>query len=261
MKVYVFAGPSLPPEIARKEWAEAVYLPPVAQGDVYRIARRKPWGIGIIDGLFERVPAVWHKEILWALSQGIHVYGSASMGALRAAELAAFGMIGVGTIYESYAKAAIEDDDEVARAHRGAARQYGPKSESMVNIRRTLEKAIEEGIICRTTAERLAQSGKGLFYPQRQYEKILEEGVRRGLSGAESQRFRKWVAAGRADQQREDAMAMLARMRKDFRENPGRKQVSFSFEHTKYWDHVQRRAPLRRAETPRRPRRAASRKK
>ena len=52
MKVYVFAGPSLPPEVARKNWAEPIYLPPVAQGDVYRIACRKPWGIGIIDGLF-----------------------------------------------------------------------------------------------------------------------------------------------------------------------------------------------------------------
>ena len=261
MKVYVFAGPSLPPEIARKEWAEAVYLPPVAQGDVYRIARGKPWGIGIIDGLFERVPSVWHKEILWALSQGIHVYGSASMGALRAAELAAFGMIGVGTIYESYAKAAIEDDDEVARAHRGAARQYGPKSESMVNIRRTVEKAVEEGIICRSTAERLAQIGKGLFYPQRQYERILDEGLRQGLSEAESQRFRGWVTAGRADQQREDAIAMLKRMREDSRANPGRKQVSFSFEYTKYWDRVERGARLRRGGTPKLSRRGALKRK
>ena len=76
--------------------------PPAAQGDVYRAALSRPVAIGLVDGYFERVPAVWHKEILWALSQGIHVFGSASMGALRAAELAPFGMVGVGAIFEAY---------------------------------------------------------------------------------------------------------------------------------------------------------------
>ena len=178
MKVYVFTGPSLAPIVARRHWAGPVYLPPAAQGDVYRIARRKPWGIGIVDGLFERVPAVWHKEILWALSQGIHVYGSAGMGALRAAELATFGMVGVGTIFEDYAKAAIEDDDEVMRIHRGAAKNYEPNSEAMVNIRNTLAKAVREGIIRKSTEEQLARIGKALFYPQRTNDRINEKGLR-----------------------------------------------------------------------------------
>jgi hypothetical protein len=258
MTVYVFAGPSLPPEVAREHWAEPIYLPPVAQGDVYRIACRKPWGIGIIDGLFERVPSVWHKEILWALCRGIHVYGSASMGALRSAELVAFGMVGVGTIFEDYARAAIEDDDEVVRVHRGAPKNYEPTGEAMVNIRRTLEKAVEERIISRTTAERLAQIGKGFFYRQREYQKIVDEGLGQGLSAAELQRFQEWVPAGRVDQQRRDAIAMLTRMRKDLGAHPQSKRVSFSLEHTKYWDRVQRGARSRRAETPKAVRRAAS---
>jgi hypothetical protein len=240
MKVYVFAGPSLPPEVARGQWAEPIYLPPVAQGDVYRVARRKPWGIGIIDGFFEHVPSVWHKEILWALSRGIHVYGSASMGALRSAELAPFGMVGVGAIFEDYANAAIEDDDEVVRVHSGAAKNYEPTGEAMVNIRCTLTKAVEQRIISEATAERLAQLGKGLFYPHRQYEKIVDQGLRQGLSVAEMQRFREWVPAKRVDQQRQDAIAMLTRMRKDLGAHPGRKRVSFSLEHTKYWDRFAR---------------------
>ena len=59
--------------------------------------------IGLIDGYFDGVPAVAHKEILWALDQGIRVLGAASMGALRAAELAPFGMEGVGAIWRDYA--------------------------------------------------------------------------------------------------------------------------------------------------------------
>src|SRR6185295_3890747 len=93
--VVLFTGPTLSPREACQR-LEAVCLPPAAQGDVYRASLRRPFAIGIIDGYFERVPAVWHKEILWAMSEGIHVFGSASMGALRAAELALFGMIGVG---------------------------------------------------------------------------------------------------------------------------------------------------------------------
>ncbi len=98
----VFLGPSLPLDVARTE-LDAVYRGPVAQGDVYRaVTAVEPLeSIGIIDGQFDHVPAVWHKEILWAMDWGVHVYGSASMGALRAAELHAFGMEGVGEIFES----------------------------------------------------------------------------------------------------------------------------------------------------------------
>jgi hypothetical protein len=78
---------------------------------------RQPQAIGIIDGYFHRVPAVWHKEILWAMSEGIHVFGSASMGALRASELHRYGMIGVGRVFETYRDGRLEDDDEVVVMH------------------------------------------------------------------------------------------------------------------------------------------------
>src|SRR5690606_31846846 len=100
MTVVVFLGPTLPVDAARAE-LDAIYLPPAGQGDVYRVAREQPFAIGIVDGVFESVPAVWHKEILWALARGIHVVGGGSMGALRAAELARFGMQGVGRIFEA----------------------------------------------------------------------------------------------------------------------------------------------------------------
>ncbi|MEJ0097006.1 MAG: TfuA-like protein [Bauldia sp.] len=43
--------------------------------------------IGLVDGVFENVASVWHKEILYALSEGVQVFGAASMGALRAADV------------------------------------------------------------------------------------------------------------------------------------------------------------------------------
>ena len=140
MSVFVFVGPTVL-TIDVTSVLDATCLPPVAQGDLVRLLPRKPRAIGIIDGYFERVPAVWHKEILWTMEQGTHVFGSASMGALRAAELCPFGMAGVGRIFEDYRDGVLEDDDEVALIHGPAESGYIGMPEPMVNIRRTLSKA------------------------------------------------------------------------------------------------------------------------
>src|ERR671912_559820 len=77
----VFSGPSLPKSLVQDvrglEWR-----PPVRQGDLYRAALSRPTLIGVVDGYFETTPTVWHKEILWAMAQGVHVYGASSIGAL-----------------------------------------------------------------------------------------------------------------------------------------------------------------------------------
>ena len=54
------------------------------------------------------------KKIMHLIDSGVTVIGAASMGALRAAELDAYGMLGVGRIYQMYASGEICGDDEVA---------------------------------------------------------------------------------------------------------------------------------------------------
>ena len=132
MKAIVFSGPSVSREaVTALEGME--WRPPVSQGDVYRAAKTSPRVIAIIDGFFDSVPSVWHKEILWAMSRGIHLFGASSMGALRAAELHQFGMRGVGEIFEKYRDGTLEDDDEVAVLHGPAELGYTPLSVPMVN--------------------------------------------------------------------------------------------------------------------------------
>jgi hypothetical protein len=139
MSACIFVGPTLRREEVTAVIDDAVCLPPATQGDIYRAARsRRPRAIGVIDGYFCGAPSIWHKEILWALSEGIHVFGSASMGALRAAELHAFGMRGVGRIFEDFRDGRLEDDDEVAISHGPAETGYLALSQPMVNIRATL---------------------------------------------------------------------------------------------------------------------------
>ena len=241
MNVYVFSGPTLSRGEIRAE-LDAVCLPPVSQGDVYRIARGGARAIGIIDGYFERVPAVWHKELLWAMAQGTHVYGSASMGALRAAELAAFGMEGVGAIFEAYRDGTLEDDDDVAIRHGPAETSYRCLSEALVNIRATLARAAAEAVIssaCRAALERIA---KDLFYPDRSYPQLLQRGAKRGLPTAELESLRTWLASHRIDQKRQDALAMLRAMRQHVTANLEPKRVSYQLEHTVYWDNLMRSA-------------------
>ena len=89
--------------------------------------------IGLIDGYFEWTLSVWHKEILWALTRGVHVFGAASVGALRAVELERYGMRGVGEIFRAYRDGELEDDDEVAVVHI-PGQTFACSSEAMVNI-------------------------------------------------------------------------------------------------------------------------------
>ena len=142
MTVVVFTGPTL-----RQAEAEArlggIVLPPARQGDIWRaVHAHKPVAIGLIDGVFFHEPAVWHREILWAMAEGVHVFGAASMGALRAAELAPFGMQGVGRVFEALRDGLwpgfaepFEDDDEVAVIHAPAELGHAPLSDAMVDLR------------------------------------------------------------------------------------------------------------------------------
>lgn len=241
MKAIVFVGPTLSPHHV-SEVMDAVCLPPVAQGDVYRASLGWPSAIGIIDGYFECVPSVWHKEILWAMSQGIHVFGSASMGALRAAELASFGMAGVGAIFEAYRDGVLEDDDEVAVAHGPAEDGYRSGSDAMVNIRSTLVRAQAEGILDTAVANLLRQIAKELFYPERSYAHILALAAAREAPLSQLDAFRRWLPQGAVNQKREDALLMLRTMRDFLETNPEPKQVSWTLEDTDHWDLLKRRS-------------------
>jgi hypothetical protein len=233
----VFVGPSLTLSDARAE-LDAIYLGPAGQGDVYRAAREGPRAIALIDGFFERVPAVWHKEILWALAHGVAVFGGASMGALRAAELAGFGMQGVGEIYEAFRSGALEDDDEVAVAHGDRAASYRPTSEAMVNVRATLRHAEASLVIDAPARAELETIAKRIFYPDRSYPLLLARAREAGLRASVLDALARFVSAERVDQKRADARAVLGAVRAFLASSAPAKPVSFVFAHTEAWDRV-----------------------
>lgn len=237
MTTILFTGPTLRPEDIRSLGATEC-LPPVRQGEIYRVAsRRQPRAIGIVDGVFQHVPSVWHKEILWAMANGIHVFGAASMGALRAAELHSFGMVGVGRIFEAYRSGTLEDDDEVAVIHGPPETGYVALSEAMVNMRATLAEAATAGVISAATRDALVRAAKAMFYQERSYEALLQQAPA-GVPPQEVAALRDWLPEGRVNLKRQDALEMLAAMRSFLEADPAPKQVAYSFEHTTLWDNA-----------------------
>lgn len=233
MKV-VFAGPTISHSEVQQH-LDCVCMPPVCHGDMIELINRKPEAIGIIDGYFEGAPSVWHKEILYALDQGVHVYGSASMGALRAAELHTFGMRGVGRIFEWYRDLLIEDDDEVAVLHGPAEVGFAAASEPMVSIRATLQSANQEGVIEHTIHDDLIGAMKSTFYKKRSW-KLVREFAAELLDDAAYSRFSRWLDQHCIDLKKQDAIAMLDLMSNEHNYDKPAFEAGFNFEWTNVWD-------------------------
>lgn len=244
MSVCIFAGPTLPPQDAARAY-DATWLPPAKHGDVYRaVSLLRPRAIGIVDGYFQWVPSVWHKEILWAIQQGVHVFGAASMGALRAAELAPFGMRGVGRIFEAYRTGVLascgddpfDDDDEVAVVHGPEESGYLALSEAMVNIRYTLAEAGRAQVIESATHTALVALAKGMYFAHRGYESLLKLARIQGLPESCLAALQHWLSSGRVNLKRMDAMAMIAAIDEFITADPPAAQANFIFENTTLWD-------------------------
>ncbi|GAA1118515.1 MULTISPECIES: TfuA-like protein [Kitasatospora] len=237
MTVHVFLGPSLPVEQARAV-LDAQYHPPVSCGDVTELVldREPPKAIVLVDGLFEQVPTVWHKEILFALERGVRVFGAASMGALRAAELAAFGMEGVGGIYERFASGEYQDDDEVTIVHAPAEDGYVPLSEAMANLRAGLAAALAAGAVTAATHDLLVDAAKRRFYPDRSWGRLYADAKALGVAEEETAALRGYVREHRPDAKRADALAVLRHVAGLIDAGLEPPVVDFALEPTYYWE-------------------------
>ncbi|HZX96697.1 MAG TPA: TfuA-like protein [Myxococcales bacterium] len=163
--IVAFLGPSLPAGEAQGFRV----LPPARQGDVWRALDLRPRAIALIDGVFESQPSVWHREILDALDAGVPVFGGASMGALRAAELHTLGMVGVGRIFRWYRDGGIIDDAEVALLHADAAHGHRPLTVPQVNVRWSAQQSLPP-----REARALMQASARIFYQERTVPRVLE---------------------------------------------------------------------------------------
>ncbi len=219
MTTLLFIGPTL--QVAPRDRLEV--RPPAAVGDVLRASReRGVRRIALVDGYFERMAAVWHKEILLALERGIAVYGAASMGALRAAELAAFGMIGVGKIYSDFARGLLTADDEVAVAHLPAEAGYRAISDALVNLRDGLARAARARVIAGKTRDALIELARARFYRERSWSRLIDDGRAARLPARELDALAAWP---KPDRKAADARLLLRRLAAEPIRRPSRLAV------------------------------------
>ncbi|WP_404950851.1 TfuA-like protein [Streptomyces sp. ARC12] len=206
MSVHVFSGPTVSAARVREALPDAVTHPPVRHGDLMRLGAGPGDTVLIIDGLWHQSAPVRHKEILALLADGVAVVGAASMGALRAAELAPYGMVGIGRIFEDFRSGALDADDEVAVLHTDDGR---PLSEALVNLRAALTRAAADGQMETTEATRLANLAHSLPYTRRSWAALGRLAAGEGLQPAFN-RADAWRRVHPCDAKREDAELALA---------------------------------------------------
>ncbi len=202
--VVVFLGPSLPAEEARRLGPCRV-LPPARAGDVLAVLPERPLAIALVDGLFDTAPSVWQHELLLALEAGVGVFGGGSMGALRAAELARYGVVGVGRIFRWVQGGVIVDDGEVALLHGDAEHGWRPLTLPLVNVRAVAEDARAEGLLSASDARALLAAGASLRYGERTWPRVLAAA---SLGEAARARLRAFLPRAR-DPKAEDASACV----------------------------------------------------
>lgn len=241
MKAFVFVGPTLSAEKVLEAVPSAIVLPPVARGDILRLVLDSdPSAIAIIDGYFNTVPAVTHKEVLFALSRGFRVLGASSMGALRAAEMWPFGMEGVGEIFTLYRDGVLEADDEVAVTHGPPESGYRASSVALANIRLALKEAARRGIIATETERHLVADAKSVFYADRSWEHLFAQAKRDGIHHNEVKALESFIISERPDAKRDDALEMLVQLSRacDESKPPSQPEINFDFEPTIFWERL-----------------------
>jgi hypothetical protein len=183
------------------------WYPPARAGDGYMIAGEALKAVVIVDGFFDETPAVRHKELLSLMAGGIPLIGGGSMGALRAAELSAFGMIGVGHIFNAYLSGRLVGDDEVAVVHGPADWGWAPLTEAMVNVRATVLRAVRARCVDAQFGRRLIEAAAGMFFKERSWPELILRTA--AESRAQALAFEAWLPGGRVDLKQLDALACL----------------------------------------------------
>jgi hypothetical protein len=238
MTTHVFLGPTLSWDDALQILPSAIRQPPARAGDVYLAVKAGASVIAVVDGYFEQVPSVWHKEVLYALSRGVRVFGASSIGALRAAELHPFGMVGVGRVFEGYRDGIYEDDDEVAVVHASEETGFATLSEAMVNVRHALALVVDRGLIDAETHDVLVREMKRLDYPQRSWLVVPSIAEREQLPGEQIDALLGFVQSARPNVKRDDAIELLTALSAPDLLGLPPFEPSFQFESTVFWDQL-----------------------
>lgn len=200
MDVFIFCGLSIDIDSAKKIVPSATFRPPIRRGDLDSIAAGSV--VGIIDGVFDHNFAITPQEVNSLVARGVAVFGSSSMGALRAAECR--GVRAIGKIADWYTRGVITDDADVAVAFDPDTLQ--PISVPQVNVRYALQRLESSGTLSKEWASKFLKTSEALYYPERTYMRILVES---GMKSKDEQTRALASMLNAIDLKKEDAFSLL----------------------------------------------------
>jgi hypothetical protein len=207
LKPIVFLGPSLSVDRA-KTILDADYRKPAKKGDLLQLILRETESVGLIDGFFlQDYPPTPIEVYNLVKKKGTVVYGSSSLGALRAVELSKYGMIGVGKIYNLFRRGILDSDDEVAVSFTDYSNY---KSEALIDIRYNLFLAEKKSVINNETKRHILRVSKDIYFPYRTYDDILDRCKQKYPSNNHFiEQFREYLKTDRKSLKEIDAILLL----------------------------------------------------
>lgn len=196
-----------------KKILDADYRKPAKKGDILQLVFKETSIVGLIDGFFLQDYPPTPIEVYNLLKKkGTTVYGSSSLGALRAVELSKFGMIGVGKIFNLFRKGIIDSDDEVAVTFTDYSNF---KSEALIDIRYNLFLAHKSKVIDKEAKRIILKISKQTYFPYRTYDDILDKcKIKHPEIGSQVEQFREYLKTNRRSLKEEDAVLLLKRIKK-----------------------------------------------
>jgi TfuA protein len=210
-KPVIFLGPSLSREKARKI-LDADYRLPAKKGDLLQLILKEVDIVGLVDGYFlQDYPPTPIEVYNLVRKRSVKVFGSSSLGALRAVELGKYGMIGIGKIFRLFRDGILESDDEVAVTFTDYTNY---KSEALIDIRYNLFLAQKYKIIDNRTGRSILKVSKQTYFPYRTYEDILDKcKLKYPEINSQVESFRGYILNNKKSLKERDAVRLLKQIK------------------------------------------------
>ena len=212
-KIKVYAGLSVKEAEIKAVLPSADYAEPIRRGNTFRDIRDGYHVIVIIDGRFQQSMAVSPSELMDTMRCGIKIYGSSSMGALRAVELEPYGMIGFGKIFEYIKQTPYFRDDYLGQIFTEG--DHETLSEPYVNFMFSLAKMKQEGQLESADHDLLDEIYREIHFGERDLYTLIDR-----IKAEHAERAEDLVPiAKRAfsyhNQKREDGIGLLQQVKSD----------------------------------------------
>ena len=214
-KIKVYGGLSVFQEDVEAIFPNASFSKPIKRGGTFRDVQDGYHVIVIIDGRFQQSMAVSPSELMDTLRCGVRVYGSSSMGALRAVELEPYGMIGYGEIFEHIKRTPYFRDDYLGQVF--TEEGHNSLSEPYVNFMFSINKMRDAKEISPADHDVLDELYKQLHFGERDLYSLIEQIKQKHSEDQERLIGKAKQVFSYHNQKREDGLGLLKKVHADLK--------------------------------------------